>query len=108
MLQGFASGEFKSAMDRQTEIQGSLTEESQASPPDERQASIKFIAEVTPYGDLVCPSCSCQIVTPERFVLKEGRGWCPLCKKEFLLGKETAELANSKKEFFTLRKLLNV
>jgi uncharacterized Zn-finger protein len=74
----------------------------------EIQSSIKFIAEVTPYGDLICSYCSCQILTPRMYMLKEGKANCPLCSRSFILSGQLADVANANKEHFFVRNLINV
>lgn len=63
-------------------------------------------AKVSDVGDVICPSCSCNIVTPkgynpyslcvERMILiPETLAHCPFCKKSFQVNEEEAERHNA-------------
>ena len=46
------------------------------------------------FGDLVCPACGCQIVTPPTCSVVPGWGRCPRCHQRFRVLAATAKAAN--------------
>jgi len=55
--------------------------------------------KINKYGDIVCPNCSLNIITPVGAILKEGRAKCPKCNNQFKVTKPLAELANEIKGY---------
>lgn len=51
-------------------------------------------AEVGEYGDLRCPNCRANILTPPGMQTKPGIGKCSNCKNEFHVTRKIADLAN--------------
>jgi len=56
------------------------------------------IANIGPYGDLICPSCEANILTPPGLRLRSGKGKCSNCKLIFIVTQEIADKANKKYE----------
>ncbi len=48
------------------------------------------------WGDLVCPGCGCQIITPPGFDVSPGWGRCPRCHTPFRVGAATAAVCNAR------------
>lgn len=46
------------------------------------------------YGDLVCPTCGANIITPPQQKVVPGIGRCLLCKRHFFVSAELAKLVN--------------
>jgi DNA-directed RNA polymerase subunit RPC12/RpoP len=55
-------------------------------------------AKVNEYGDLVCPNCTANILTPPNLKLKSGIGKCSRCSQEYRVTQEVADLANKLSE----------
>ena len=59
-------------------------------------------ATVNEHGDLSCPHCPAEIITPDDFVVGQkmevisGVAVCDLCKKEFRVTSAVAFLANER------------
>ena len=53
-------------------------------------------ATVNERGDLVCPYCKANIITPDVMVLQEGMGQCDFCRESFWVTEEAAKLANER------------
>ena len=49
---------------------------------------------VSDFGDLVCPHCTCQIITPPYAMVKPGWGRCPWCHGRFSVDERQAKCAN--------------
>ncbi len=47
-------------------------------------------------GDLVCPHCGANIITPLGHDVQVGIGLCGICKGEFQVSEEEAKLANER------------
>jgi len=60
-------------------------------PPDKLEVLNAYNAN---YGDLVCPSCRCTIVTPDYTYIIQGTGRCPFCRRTFRVTKEVALESN--------------
>ena len=52
------------------------------------------------YGDLVCPHCNANIITPPGCDVVAGIGHCDICQRSFVVSAETAENANKGTDFF--------
>lgn len=51
-------------------------------------------AKVNEFGDIVCPNCTANILTPTRLKLKIGIGKCSRCSQEYKITQEVANLGN--------------
>lgn len=51
-------------------------------------------AKVNEIGDLVCPNCTANILTPPTKKIEPGIGKCSRCSKEFKITREVANLGN--------------
>lgn len=51
-------------------------------------------AGVNRLGDLVCPACGTNIMTPIGATVIPGFGQCPVCRTKFNVTKEVAMIAN--------------
>ena len=52
------------------------------------------VVGVNRLGDLVCPRCKTNIITPSCMDVIPGTGTCPVCKVEFLVLDTQADEAN--------------
>ncbi len=59
-------------------------------PHDERR-----VCGVNRFGDLVCPTCGAQIITPLGCAVKAGWGRCPRCRHRFRVSSGAADVANA-------------
>ncbi|MHC4389218.1 MAG: hypothetical protein ACYS8I_07170 [Planctomycetota bacterium] len=50
--------------------------------------------KVNRWGDIICPNCSCNIITPAGCQVVPGVGRCPLCRHKFTLDALLARRAN--------------
>ncbi len=50
------------------------------------------------FGDLVCPECGTQIVTPPGFAILPGWGRCPRCTKPFRVTGSVARYCNQRSQ----------
>lgn len=55
------------------------------------------IADVNQYGDLVCPHCKTNIMTPALFEVIPGIGKCEICGRDFEVTDDVALEANSRR-----------
>ena len=53
-------------------------------------------AGVNEYGDLVCPNCRANIITPYGYDVVPGIGRCSFCEREFTVTQEVADRANGR------------
>jgi len=53
-------------------------------------------AGVNEFGDLTCPSCQANIITPLSMTVLPGVGSCPLCREEFSVTEDVANKANGR------------
>ncbi len=58
---------------------------------------------VNVYGDLVCPSCGAQLVTPTGHYVRSGSAQCSLCGASFRVTTRTARAANRRAEALAAR-----
>ncbi len=63
--------------------------------PDEYNDSV-LEATVSSSGDLVCPYCATNTITPPGYLIQPGKGKCDLCNEEFSVTAGAAELANQR------------
>ena len=59
-----------------------------------RDAVKALAANVSEFGDLICPHCRCRIITPPYAMVKPGWGRCPRCHGRFALDEHQAHRAN--------------
>jgi hypothetical protein len=52
------------------------------------------VSLVSPWGDLVCPACGTNIMTPDGMELVAGPGTCPRCRQPFAVSEKVAAKAN--------------
>ena len=58
------------------------------------------------FGDIVCPTCKCTIVTPDCYQLLPGTGRCPRCHTTFRVTRLSAEAARKRQsEFVGFRRI---
>jgi hypothetical protein len=50
------------------------------------------------FGDIVCPECGTQIITPPQCQVRPGWGRCPTCKKPFKVTRLVACYCNEKQK----------
>lgn len=53
-------------------------------------------ATTNSYGDLVCPGCGLNIMTPPACIVVVGEGMCQVCNAPFRVTLEVAEEANER------------
>ena len=51
-------------------------------------------AKINEYGDVVCPNCKANILTPPKMQLKAGNGKCSRCSYVYEVSQEVADLGN--------------
>lgn len=61
---------------------------------------------MNPCGDLVCPACGANLITPPGHTLVAGRATCLMCSHPFEVSRRAAKLANERAAFFATRRLL--
>jgi hypothetical protein len=59
-----------------------------------RDAVKALAAGVSEFGDLVCPHCRAQIITPAYAMVEPGWGRCPRCRGAFSVDEYSAKCAN--------------
>jgi hypothetical protein len=52
------------------------------------------VAKINEWGDVECPTCGCEILTPPGYDLVPGVGQCPFCQNEFRITELESFLAN--------------
>ncbi|MBP7053830.1 MAG: hypothetical protein KBE65_22690 [Phycisphaerae bacterium] len=55
------------------------------------------------FGDLVCPSCGAQLLTPPGHYVRSGPARCSICSAEFRVATATARVANRRAEAVAAR-----
>jgi len=60
-------------------------------------------AGVNRFGDLVCPACRVQHITPAGMLVVPGTGCCALCRAAFRVPPRVARLANRRQEAYQQR-----
>jgi len=56
---------------------------------------------VNQFGDHACPNCGCMMIDPPDCDLRAGSTKCVICKKEYTVTKEIAEIANKNKSRYS-------
>ena len=58
-------------------------------------------ATVNDFGDLVCPACRLNVMTPAGAIVQAGLGRCPRCAEPFVVTRAIAQLANDRAGSFS-------
>ena len=53
-------------------------------------------ADINKFGDIICPHCQLQMITPAGMYIKQGQGKCISCGKNFTVSEEKAKLAQER------------
>ncbi len=51
-------------------------------------------ARLNAFGDVICPSCGAQLITPPGHYVRSGPARCPICSAGFRVATGTARAAN--------------
>ncbi len=55
------------------------------------------------FGDLICPACGAQLLTPPGHYVRSGSARCAICSTPFRVTTTTARAANRRTEAFQAR-----
>lgn len=58
-------------------------------------------AKANSWGDLVCPHCKSNLITPKGYRVQEGRDRCSRCQKRFDVSEDVAKDANLRRRLST-------
>ena len=61
-----------------------------------RDGLTALACDVSPFGDLICPHCRCQVITPAYAQVIPGWGRSPRCHRRFSVDEHQALVANQR------------